>query len=425
MTPMSLAGPTATSLDPPRVVLRLSSPGTLIYAASGIYTLLFPYLPDSIRYVVAGGIGLVLVGATALPRLAGNRVVLDTRNVFLTVIILTTLVSYAMIMPGKGPLTDYLSSIIRTLTPVGAVIFFSMKGVHVSTRAAFAVYAAVALAATGLTAMYGLYDYAGVMRPQPFTGLDGIHSSAYTVLAALVGTLVLRWRGAISRIQAFLVGTPLFLVFVAYQVRTTWIMILAFLLVVAIARAYRRTDPVRFVAILGLTIGLVWLTVPLLTTIVLPSTDLATLSSGRTNVYFERLAIIYQRPLPVALWGSGLGTDAFSSSTWWWEQKDSHNDFLHIIIEQGIFGFVALLLILGSTMRRVGVYGVAVLAGLIAGAMISNALLERPLLAVLYLGTMALGAGQRPAGQSRAGHGPAANGSAEAAERRRPAVEAP
>jgi hypothetical protein len=85
---------------------------------------------------------------------------------------------------------------------------------------------------------------AGIVRPAAFTGGDdGVHSSAYVLVAALLGTFTLRRTGYLSNTGTFLLAVPLLAFLVAFQVRTTWMMVLVYFTNFVIQQVSARDRP--------------------------------------------------------------------------------------------------------------------------------------------------------------------------------------
>lgn len=374
-----------------RLVLRIWGPVTLLFVASAVHTLAFPFTSEAMGYAIAGVVGLALVLTAILPTYADGRLEFDGRKVWYLVMLVATAIGFFFRIANEATVFEFVTSLIRVQTALAALIFFTSTRGTLAVRPAIVTYAAIVAIAVAMTASFGLYDYAGIARPYPFTGVGGVHPSAYAVAAALVGTIVFKMRGAIGWKLAMLLGAPLLGLLLAFQVRTTWMMMLAFVSVLLIAAIRRRVDQRAFSAMLGMSLAVIVIVVALLMVFGLGGFDLTTFSSGRTSVYVERLQLIAQRPWPEILFGTGVGSDSLRSATWWWEEKDSHNDFLRIVVEQGVICVVAVAAILiGSARRLTDTVQFAVFAALVSGSLLSNGLLDRPLLAVLFVSTLAI-----------------------------------
>jgi O-antigen ligase len=87
------------------------------------------------------------------------------------------------------------------------------------------------------------------------------------------------------------------------------------------------------------------------------------------------------------LFGRGFGSDLVSTSEWDWTVKNSHNDFLTYLVENGIpftIVFLALMISLLTLSRKVSVFSVCLIGGYLATSLISNGLAVRPLAGYLF-----------------------------------------
>ncbi len=77
--------------------------------------------------------------------------------------------------------------------------------------------------------------------------------------------------------------------------------------------------------------------------------------------------------------GHGEGSDWIVSEVWWWSAKDSHNDFIRLLNQQGLLGLGGVLLVL-AVWARIFPPGVAapLLAALVASTAFSNGIMFRP-----------------------------------------------
>ena len=85
------------------------------------------------------------------------------------------------------------------------------------------------------------------------------------------------------------------------------------------------------------------------------------------------------RHLSEWLFGHGEGSDWIVSEVWWWSAKDSHNDFIRLLNQQGLVGLGAVLAVLAVWARSFPP-GVAapLLAALVASTAFSNGIMFRP-----------------------------------------------
>lgn len=344
-----------------------------------VYTLTFDFLSDGLRIPIAGVLGLALVLRCLIswPHATGQMATFLFGGMLLIFVF-----QFAFIVePGTHTVGAYASLALRLLTSIAVLVYFGQEQPLVSPRLLIILCASVLGAALVAVATGDAVDYAGTMRPATFTGgPEGVHSSGYVAAAALVGTMVLWQRGWFSTWWSLAIGSPLLVLVAAYQVRTTWLMVLAFAAVSVILHARRqaRDSSWLLLPIAGLLVVLVGLAFS-------GDVNMVEVSSGRTGVYEERLALIAGRPELEFLFGTGPGSEVLPSTIWWWEAKNSHNDFLDLTIQVGFAGVAFFLLMLIAAGRNLGADGLPLYAMFVASSLFSNGLLSRPFVAVLFL----------------------------------------
>jgi hypothetical protein len=215
----------------------------------------------------------------------------------------------------------------------------------------------------------------GVPRLAGFLETRAPHNSAY-LIASLV---IFFWIAGVRQSQLarwlyvpVLVVATLLIVF--YQVRTAQVMLFSFFTLLA-APYLKGRFGMGLVLLIFVVLGagmVAYLSFG-------SSSDLTTFSSGRTSVYIERLNYIATRDFAIMLLGSGPGTDMLYSDTWWWDAKNSHNDFLTTVIERGLIGLLLLLWYLIAICRYRRWETVAIIIAIVVTGLLSNGLFQRPL----------------------------------------------
>lgn len=112
--------------------------------------------------------------------------------------------------------------------------------------------------------------------------------------------------------------------------------------------------------------------------------DVSSWGSGRIGVWTYRLNLIVERDLVTFLFGGGLGADVVWTPEWWWSDEglSAHNDYLHIMMESGVVGLLAAVILLYAVWLRLGHEGRAVLAGMAVNSFFANGYFQSPLLAM-------------------------------------------
>ncbi|WP_298623039.1 hypothetical protein [uncultured Zoogloea sp.] len=205
-----------------------------------------------------------------------------------------------------------------------------------------------------------------------------LHTSSYLVVVCAALSLFLFEAGHLSR-RLFIAQLlfSLLLVFYGWGVRTSMVAAVAFGAVVMLQRM-RMAPVVMFVGFAGL---LTLAFVPLLFGLIhLPSWDeLVEVTSGRFSMWLQKIDILANSTLLEWMFGHGEGSDWIVSEVWWWSAKDSHNDFIRLLNQQGVLGLGMVLAIL-AVWAAAFPPGVALplLAALGASTAFSNGIMFRP-----------------------------------------------
>ena len=205
-----------------------------------------------------------------------------------------------------------------------------------------------------------------------------LHTASYLMVVCAALSLYLFEAGQLGRrLLIGLVACSCVLIFYGWGVRTSMVAALAFGLVYVGQRSRMLPLAVLLAVAFGLALGLV----PLLLGIVhLPTwEEMVEMSSGRVSMWLQKAAILADSGLAEWLFGHGEGSDWIVSEVWWWSAKDSHNDFIRLLNQQGLVG---LGLVLAMLVTWAGVFppGVAapLLTALAASTAFSNGIMFRP-----------------------------------------------
>lgn len=107
--------------------------------------------------------------------------------------------------------------------------------------------------------------------------------------------------------------------------------------------------------------------------------------SGRIGVWHHRLGLIWSRDLLTFLFGGGLGADQIWNPQWWWmEDVTAHNDFLHITMETGVIGLIAVFIFIGALLVRLPGNSKAIVVAMISESLFSNGQFQSPMLSLSY-----------------------------------------
>ncbi|MEP2936573.1 MAG: hypothetical protein ABJM06_10785 [Gilvibacter sp.] len=108
--------------------------------------------------------------------------------------------------------------------------------------------------------------------------------------------------------------------------------------------------------------------------------DLNKYSSGRVSMYEEKYEMLQKYTAVDYLVGKGRGADYITTKDWWYEAKNSHNDLLTFIVENGVpyaLLFLALLASLVLYTGRLRLLFASVIFGYLFTSLLSNGIALR------------------------------------------------
>lgn len=295
---------------------------------------------------------------------------------------LVILAAATQIISGRS-MTEAAFTLAKLMAPLlllaACVLNFGSMGSTGASRSV--VWWVLALVAVGLFVIEPTFRNGREWAPAYFSGT---HTSAYvavfTIALAVLAMARNWWRD--SLVLPILV--LMFMVVVGWGVRTA---IVGGIIAVAYVLFKRATPQLKFLFLMSmLTVGLLALLV-LFSSGGITLISLEELSSGRTTEWLNRVGRIGSRSIVQLLLGTGVGSNVTYSSVWWWELKDSHNDFLAIIYDQGLVGLVAVIALLRSAymLRPPSVAWNAVWLMYLSSSLLSNGLMFRPTAAGVFV----------------------------------------
>jgi hypothetical protein len=108
--------------------------------------------------------------------------------------------------------------------------------------------------------------------------------------------------------------------------------------------------------------------------------DLNKYSSGRVTMYQEKYEMLQKYTAVDYLVGKGRGSDYITTKDWWYDEKNSHNDLLTFIVENGVpyaLLFLALLVSLVFYTGRLRLLFASVILGYLFTSLLSNGIAMR------------------------------------------------
>ena len=305
----------------------------VVLTISYLYNVTFNFTPEAIRTLLSGGL---LIAYFILSAIA-----LIQRPAFWQIMVFLSF----MLMLFCWAISNNLSFGSFDLRHAAVdiqlflVVMFLLTFSDVLPLRTFAVWSSVVILLCGALVLFGQpIIYAGDSRPQPLTGgTDRVFPTAYFLLANIVILNVLRQ----ARIVGPSIAWPLLIIgglaLVSYQVRTT-LLILTFYVMGVI---WRHSPHFRVLglALFSLSFFGVGVFFGLLDFEGLVGSPIESWGSGRILAYIRRIDLLVSRGFGPTFFGTGPGSDVLSDLGWW-GFKSSHSDFITVLMERGVIGFV-------------------------------------------------------------------------------------
>lgn len=274
-----------------------------------------------------------------------------------------------------GPIQNFeaLTRYLASFSGLFSLVFLPMRDL----RRIVAYLAAALTAYAVLRAVIGGWEvYAGTLRLMPFWA--GLHSSSFVMAALVVVFWVSPWRKKTRLIWAGIAS----LMVIGYGVVTAILMLLVFGLGRWLSTRQRSRGWLYLGGGFAAAVGMLFRDSTSVVSI--SEAGLASAGSGRIGAWLERLSVFIERDVVLKLFGSGPMTDYRTTTQWWWEEKSAHSDFITMIMEFGVVGFVALSIMLVLLYQRTPRQAQPVLLAVFIAMASSNAFLERPLVGVMW-----------------------------------------
>lgn len=333
-----------------------------------VYTTSYEQVP-TLRNTLA----MLMAGLALL--LAYFAALLDFRRALPLLVTLFTVIALTVSLQWAG-LPQEFNVLLRYLTAIAGLFATHMiRSSNLTRYMAFASMGVIAYAAY-IAATGGEFAYAGTVRTTPFW--SGPTNSSCLVAALIVVVSLspvkrylrlLSVGVGITVLGGYGVVTPMLMValffagwyFLHRGWNRMWLFILGAVAVLA-GVLFRNANSVQGADIQSLGLGAV--------------------GSGRLDSWLGRFADFADRDVASMMLGFGPFSDYQVSELWFWEEKNAHSDLVTVLMEFGLVGFTAFLVLGVVTYRRSSDLGQIAMLAIALGAMASNTFIDRPSVAV-------------------------------------------
>ncbi len=204
---------------------------------------------------------------------------------------------------------------------------------------------------------------------------DGIHTHNYVLVSVFIGIVYLLYKKNNSKILIGFIFLSILFLYFGYNVRTTIMMYLIFVITVL----FLNSNVFKVFVIKALVLAPF---IILLLFLLKTEFDLNEFSSGRTSMYVEKIKQLSTYNLTEWLFGRGYESDLIVTEVWWWDKKGAHNDLFTFLVENGIlymFMLIYLFYKLVFLLPRLNIIFISIVIGCFFTSMISNGIITRPL----------------------------------------------
>ena len=281
---------------------------------------------------------------------------------------------------GVGIL-DSVKTTLKIITPIllfySFLIFYENDKAKAKKVMVFFIKLCVVLTIIGLIFFHNSVNRATEQWPVYFAG---IHTHSYVITSIFIGISYLIYqKNNVVLLFIFLI-TSFLILQIGWGIRTAVIFYLVFILsMLFVKHAFFKYMIFKVLFFLPIIIFL---------GILISDTDaLNKFSSGRLDMYSDKLKLLFNSSIFDFLLGKGYGSDLITTETWWWKEKGSHSDFITFVFENGILyllSFIGLILSLLKNKKFPNIIILSLLTGYLISSVISNGMAIRPLAAYVF-----------------------------------------
>ena len=354
------------------------------------YLFAFNHLPEAVRLVLSSSLFCVHLGLAAVT-LLGRA---SAWSLLLLVSILLTMLTWVPAhVLGMGEVNSVsIGDLLRNIAwPV--MLIWVLSYPLSLPRSLLCWYAVLFTVLGAVVALTGPPVYvSGTPRLASITsGLDNMHASAKLMaLQILLLDQLRRARLLDARLAWPLIGLA-GVILIGFGGRNEFLFVLCYFAAL-IYFAMRHDLVIRFAPVVAVGAAIV-AAIVLLQIVAHPGN----LGSGRIGVWSYRLWLISHRDPITFFFGGGVGADNIWTPQWWFfeDGASAHNDYLHVIMESGIIGLLAMFTLVYALWLRLPNDGRAIVVAMCVNSFFANGFFTSPLLALslsFVMATSLLGA---------------------------------
>lgn len=215
---------------------------------------------------------------------------------------------------------------------------------------------------------------------------SNLHTSAYVLSGAFLISYSLFNRKKVTFKYMLIISLlTWFFIFQEWQVRTAMVSLVAFFMTILYRKGGAHRVLLLAAALTSMLLPVFFVAVGLLH---LPNFHKVMLfSSGRLSMWSEKLTMFFDANIFQKLIGRGPGADYIVSEIWWWDTKNSHNDYLLVLTDYGLSGLVVFIIFLTGIYfhGKDSTVGIGISVFIVISSALSNGPIFRPLASLLMM----------------------------------------
>lgn len=352
-----------------------------------IFIITFDYIKDDIRLIIAGLISLSYI-YLSIKNLLGKPNYIYTKLFFSSfLIILAWIISYYFVETQY----DYFVSIeqaFRKISPFFAGLAIISERQKISLNLIIYLCILILSYATIYAFIQEKVELTGTLRLSPFS--SGLHTSSYQIAGIVILIYELYRSKKISKYTNLILCLLGFFLIIGYHVRTSQLLLIIYFFNAVYADIILKKLNSIYRHYISACAMLIILSILLIISVNISYDHISNISSGRIDNYISRIEIIQNRTILEFLVGNGPGSDFIYTDIWWWEEKDSHSDWLQFFWEGGFLatlGFAYYLI----TILKINTRSLfPIIFSLSISSLISNAVFARPNASFIYFLSISL-----------------------------------
>lgn len=308
-----------------------------------------------------------------------NRKWLKNKSILIIIWIVMVLINIVTSFFTNTPLMSSLDYSIKLMSPIllfiSVIIHYQKYSFDIKKlMVTILIYCSV-LVVVGILIFDKSYNHDKLWLPIYFAS---VHTHSYILVIIAIGFSYLLIEK--MKYQYFIIFSCCFFLFLffGHRIRTPMIFYLVYIFITTyLIHNYFKFMWINLFLFVPI-VGMIY--------IVFSDFDINQFSAGRLVMYQAKYEMLKDYSIIELLFGKGKGSDFIRTETWWYAEKNSHNDILTFLIENGILYvlmFFTLIFSLITLRKKINIIYLSIIIGYLITSFLSNGLALRPVASYL------------------------------------------